>query len=442
MLYFLLVRPNLVGFLGECGVVLFCFSTLKNKNSGKWLAMAGVSLLSIIILYLTSGTSASAGSMQFQSTILHFISRAFFHTAAVFLFLRCAKTVPLRTCLLLSLLYIGGYQFSIGLRLLVSAVAFGSNELFSSLICTMTVLASQFLWGCVIRRIIRISDLEKISFSRWGVIGTLTLLQIYIRWSLMPSISGAMDVAVWFRQVEYPLIAMAGILLVEVFYEESISMQAKAGRVETEKLRLEYELKDARQQTRSADDIRRIYHDMKNHLLAIHSMDSSKQVQDYTDELLTQFNSYEQMVCTGNKVVDALLVEKSLLAGIDAIQFNVCMDLQQLDFFSAVDIVTIFGNAVDNAIEAVRKLPAEKRHIFLRSINNPGFITLVFSNPYAEIYRDKQGTLITSKGDKENHGIGLQSMKHTAERYGGIIQTNQNKEEGWFDLTILIPLSA
>ena len=366
--------------------------------------------------------------------------RAMIHAGVVCLYLYFAKTISLRACVMLALLYLGGYQFSIGVRLLVSALALGKGELILHLLATATVLGIQLIWALVIRYIVSISDLEHISFSRWGVVGTLNLLQIYIRWSLMPSLQDLLDMPTWFRRVEYPLIAMAGLLLVEVFYEISISMQAHAAHAQTEKLVLEYELKNTRQQTRAAEDVRRVYHDIKNHLLAIGTMDSSGQVRAYTEELLTQFDSYENTVCTGNAVADALIAEKMLLARLDAISFNVCMDLRTLDFVSPVDLVSLFGNAVDNAMEAVRLLPEEKRRIYLKSVNSPGFVTLVFSNPYEKLMRDESGEIVTGKADSENHGIGLQSIRHAAERYDGVIQIRQDEEKHWFDLTVLLPL--
>ncbi len=433
---FLLDKPNLVGYLGECLVIVFAFRNLERRPEKKWTFFALTALFLNFVLYLTSGTGNAAAA----SPWLHFVGRAVFHAAAVCLYLCLAKTLPWRSCLLLSLLYISGYQFSIGMRLLFSSISLGGKGLFSSLFSTLAVLFCQLAWALVLRRIIRISDLSAISFSRWGLTGTLTLLQIYIRWSLMPSLGGSMALPIWLRQVEYPLIAMAGLLLVEVFYEESISMQARAARERTERLCLEYELKNARQQTRASDDVRRIYHDMKNHLLSIRTMDSSREVRQYTEDLLSQFDDYENTVCTGNAVADSLLFEKIMLSRLDNVLFNVCMDLTPLSFIRPVDMVTIFGNAVDNCLEAVKKLPQEKRRIYLRSINNPGFVTLVFSNPFKEACTDASGALVTSKEDKTNHGLGLNSMRHAAERYDGVIKVSLDDARHYFDLTILIPL--
>ena len=433
-LEYLIVKPNLIGFLGECCVIVFCFAGLRRKEKRLWLIPAGLSLLLNLVLYATSGSPGGKGSLTL------FIARALFHAAAVCLYLFFSKRLALRSCILLSLLYIDGYQFSIGIRLLVSSLALGGSGLLSHLLATVTVLGIQFLWGAVIRSILRISDLEHISYSRWGVMGTLTLLQIYIRWSLMPELRSALDAPLWFKRVEYPLIAMASLLLIEIFYEISISLQARANLAQMEKLSLEYELKNIRQQTRSADDIRRIYHDMKNHLLAIEALDSSQKVREYAGELLSQFDSYETTVCTGNDVADALITEKMLLGRLDGISFHVCMDLRGLAFLRPVDLVSIFGNAMDNAMEAVTKLPAEKRRVYLRSVNPPGFVTLVFSNPSESVILDGSGAPVTCKEDRENHGIGLRSIRRSVERYGGVIQTQQDMAKRQFDLTILIPL--
>ena len=441
ILYYCLVRPNLLGYVGECAAIVFGFSGLPGKTQPGRRLLAGLTLLANLLLYTTSGSFEPSGGMPLSLQMLYFVGRALLHTAVVCLYLYHAKLLPPRSCLLLSLLYMAGYQFSIGVRLLVSSVALGQDALLPHLLSTLVVVAVQLAWACVLRHIVRISDLEQISFSRWGVTGTLTLMQIYIRWSLMPSMSGALAAPVWFKQVEYPLIAMVGLLMIQVFYEQSISMQARASKAQVEALCLEYELKSARQQARASDDIRRVYHDMKNHLLAIRTMAGSEQVQQYTEQLMQQFDSCENTVRTGSAVVDALLAEKILLARLDGIVFNVCMDLRGLDFIAPVDLVAIFGNAVDNAIEAVRRIPEwEKRRIYLKSINTPGFVTLVFSNAYVELERDAGGRMVSTKKDREHHGIGLRSIQHAARRYAGAVTAGPERQPRRFELTVLLPL--
>ena len=87
----------------------------------------------------------------------------------------------------------------------------------------------------------------------------------------------------------------------------------------------------------------------------------------------------------------------------------------------AVDLYTLFGNALDNAIEGVRKLPADQRCISLLLHKKAGLIFIQFENPYQDDIRMENGIPRTSKHDRNYHGFGIKSIIHTAEKYGGFV---------------------
>ena len=105
-----------------------------------------------------------------------------------------------------------------------------------------------------------------------------------------------------------------------------------------------------------------------------------------------------------------------------------------------MDICSIFGNALDNAIECELKIPdKEKRLIHVSVSKQKNFLLLRFENYYDTELKYQGGAFITTKRDKEFHGYGLKSIRYTVNKYDGAVSIDT--KENWFDLKILIPAS-
>ena len=101
-----------------------------------------------------------------------------------------------------------------------------------------------------------------------------------------------------------------------------------------------------------------------------------------------------------------------------------------------VDMCIILSNALDNAIEANRKIEdPEKRYIKLKMHGDETYSAISVSNPAAAApVRVNQHSYATSKKDAGNHGFGLKSIESTAKKYGGEMLTKF--EDGVFSLII------
>ena len=103
-----------------------------------------------------------------------------------------------------------------------------------------------------------------------------------------------------------------------------------------------------------------------------------------------------------------------------------------------MDLCAVFGNALDNSIEHVLKIPeADHRLIHLTVSGKNNFICILIENYYVG-KKIKEGELpTTTKGNTKYHGYGLKSIKYTIEQYGGFINTVIC--DHWFRLEILLP---
>ena len=157
-------------------------------------------------------------------------------------------------------------------------------------------------------------------------------------------------------------------------------------------------------------------------------------------ELENAVNIYDSEVKSGNETLDIVLTEKRLLCAKNNINFSCIVDGKSLDFMSDADICSLFGNALDNAIEAVSKIEdCEKRSIGLIVRTVRGFLSVSVQNSYEGELAQGAGGLKTSKGDTINHGYGIKSMKLIAERYDGELSVAM--EDGIFRLNIIFPLT-
>ena len=103
------------------------------------------------------------------------------------------------------------------------------------------------------------------------------------------------------------------------------------------------------------------------------------------------------------------------------------------------DICNIFGNALDNAIEYVKKVSdVEKRLIHVVVSKKQGFLLICFENYFEGNLLYEEGLPKTTKKDKRFHGYGLKSIKMIAKKYDG--QVSIDTDNNWFELAIILPL--
>ncbi len=178
-------------------------------------------------------------------------------------------------------------------------------------------------------------------------------------------------------------------------------------------------------------------HDMRHQ---IREIGKSKSLNSETiAEIEKSISLYDSMVKTGNDVLDTILTEKSLLCYRNGIVLTCVADGGLLDFMSAPDLYSLFGNALDNAIEAVTKIEdREKRIIGLRIHAVGELITVNLKNAFQGLVEfDENGFPKTTKEDKNYHGYGIKSIRYMVEKYDGSVAVQV--EDGIFNLNILVP---
>ena len=173
-------------------------------------------------------------------------------------------------------------------------------------------------------------------------------------------------------------------------------------------------------------------HDFKHQMHALRGGAVSDTLISDIEKRITIYDSSAQ---TGNDALDVVLTEKSLACNNNGIRLTIIADGKKLDFMAQEDIYALFGNILDNAIEAVHKLDESRRVISLHVKTIEGILIVRESNYYSGELRFENGLPVTTKTDKRYHGFGLKSIQYICGRYGGDLSIKT--DGGVFDMSIM-----
>ena len=190
-----------------------------------------------------------------------------------------------------------------------------------------------------------------------------------------------------------------------------------------------------RERIAEEERVRAIYHDLKNHLLVMESRQNTEETRRMAQTLRSQIADYEDYVHTGNEFLDIILKDKAAKAREKRIDFSALVDFRGMDFMEPLDISTIFGNAVDNAIEASERLPEDQRLITVKAERIRDMLIITMENHILPGTPQAAGT---TKKDRFAHGFGIPNIRKAVEKYGG--QCSFQQEERTWRLKILFPI--
>jgi hypothetical protein len=187
------------------------------------------------------------------------------------------------------------------------------------------------------------------------------------------------------------------------------------------------------------ETVNRKYHDLRHILRGIDSMQNIEEVKAYIHTVEGEIKDYELICNTGNKTLDIILSERMRECKEKGIQMHVHADGQGWGVVRDSDIASIFGNALDNAIESTEQIEdSSLRLIEVRIGQVNDMLIARFENQYTHVLEKKQTQLVSTKHDKRNHGYGLKSIELTVKQYGG--ELDIKTDGGPFTLTVIIPV--
>lgn len=170
-------------------------------------------------------------------------------------------------------------------------------------------------------------------------------------------------------------------------------------------------------------------HDLKYQIQMLRKTDDIGDKDKGLKEIERAIMIYDMSVKTGNDTLDIIIAERSLLFDKYNIRFSCIADGAKLDFIAPADLYTLFGNALDNALESVRKIEIEENRIINLNISSKGNNLIIhLENNYNHEITFKDGLPETTKSNNDYHGYGIRSMKYLIEKYNGTFSVSTKNQ--------------
>ncbi|MEY8352353.1 GHKL domain-containing protein [Lachnospiraceae bacterium 54-53] len=136
-------------------------------------------------------------------------------------------------------------------------------------------------------------------------------------------------------------------------------------------------------------------------------------------------------------VLNAILSERMSKAREEGIELSIFVEkFLKIGFIADADMISMFGNLLDNALEAAAKCNPENRKVDVKLfMGNAYFLIFHIENSYTVAKREG-ARLLSTKGDTRHHGLGIGIVMSLAEKYGGLLNLEETGDVFVTTLTI------
>lgn len=186
--------------------------------------------------------------------------------------------------------------------------------------------------------------------------------------------------------------------------------------------------------------VRSIRHDLKQHFQVALTMLHSGKINEAVDYMEkyndTVLDGISNKVFCDNDVVNYIINSKSKICSDRHIKIYIYI-ANEIPGFSDLDLCVLLGNALDNAIEGVSGDGNNEIYLELRNVDN--FFMISVKNTITNSVLEYNPNLISTKNEKEVHGLGILSMKEVVQKYNGSIEFYESDNKFCCDMLLDIP---
>lgn len=282
------------------------------------------------------------------------------------------------------------------------------------------------------------------SFSKWigDTVKTLTV-KMWIITDLVCLAAFVQIISVLLLAPEFPAYSVypscAAAIVTSLGSIYLVSYIAKTIQANLEMKTLKYQQSYYKELDQNQQQIRKLRHDMNNHLCVIGSFlekGADQEAKDYFRSLSGEFTVHSRIFCE-NSIVNAVINAKYNEALEKNMDCFLNIDLKVFHFIDQMSLCSIFANTLDNAIEAAAKIEEpSQRKLSLKCRYKDGCFSYELVNAKTNLIRQSRGKYLTDKPDTAAHGMGLETVKEIVKRYHGTMQINHTEDS--FSVLIFI----
>lgn len=185
-------------------------------------------------------------------------------------------------------------------------------------------------------------------------------------------------------------------------------------------------------QSKSLEELRRARHDLRHYLCALGGARPPDSLRD-----MKEAPEKEQVPLPGDWALSSLISYYCSEAQRIGVQTDCRLDLRDIPGSYGADLYLIVGNLMENAVEALKREGGG--WLRARSLSSPGWFSLVIGNSCSKPLHTKGAQYLSDKA-LGRFGIGLDTVRRVAERYGGKAQFTADGEE--FRASVFLPRPA
>lgn len=183
------------------------------------------------------------------------------------------------------------------------------------------------------------------------------------------------------------------------------------------------------------ETIRKIRHDLKNHMMIIRSLNEDgkqKELDEYLNQIIPMLKKQKTNVYCDNMYLNIVLNDK--ISQYKQIYFDILISKNFCSHFHDMDLSVLISNLLDNAIQELMIHSNLEQRIELKMYEKGNFQMVVIKNPLST-HKD----LVTEKIDQQAHGFGYKIIQGIVDKYDGEMLIEQDE---YFTVTLMFCINA
>lgn len=272
----------------------------------------------------------------------------------------------------------------------------------------------------------------------------LVLIYLLIYFSIYTAMDNSRMMVLWFTMsCLLAYLVIAGISKLISYLQKNEYFSSQFDRANKQ---LKVQLDHYQSMERYINSLRVFRHDYKkmmgsvNVLLANGNVEEARNLLYQINESMAKnVNMYQRY--SNNNLVDAILQDMAHRCEEAHIRFEAQLTIPEKYSIDPMKLITVATNLIDNILEACEKVDEDKRFAKITSQYTGEWLTICASNSFAgTITQLANGRPVTTKKDKDAHGLGLLSVEQTISNAGGLFNYEVDNENHVFSCYISLPL--